>query len=533
MLLSLGCITSSAQQYFNVRDPLHSFNSILTSVVESNNKYFCTGVCIDSVNDLGNGTHYTIHGIKFAVFDHYGNKLSDTVYQRSDRNILSWYSELFPQPNGSFLLAVDAIEPGTSPVFYNSIYQFDSLGNATLIAEHTKPVCSGLNPNVDLWRLVDFKPDGFGNWLMLSTVSCATTTGSNVNADMLLTKLDSSFNVIWHKHYFTANDYHNIASKLLVEPNGYIIAGGANNSNWVKKNFEFHARIFRTDTAGNELWTYLSPVTRLTNTIQDIIKTQDGGYVFCGQGGGWELLSPSGVNSTLFWSAWVEKIDAAGNYLWSKKPYNKYYYTTELVSVKEAADGRLMLFGRKYEPDSLSTTQWDLHTRGWFLTLSATGDSLRERVYTNITTCNDFNAFHDVKQTSDGGYIMVGESTDNCHTFTAPKQRGWLIKVDSNGCMSATDPQCQPTDIPQSPEVSPTVQVYPNPVSDVLHVRISRVPSVAAAITIFDLYGRILLSKTITQPHTDISLQNLPSGLYLYKITEGAVITELGKLTKQ
>jgi hypothetical protein len=99
--------------------------------------------------------------------------------------------------------------------------------------------------------------------------------------------------------------------------------------------------------------------------------------------------------------------------------------------------------------------------------------------------------------------------------------------------MSATDPQCQPTDIPQSPEVSPTVQVYPNPVSDVLHVRISRVPSVAAAITIFDLYGRILLSKTITQPHTDISLQNLPSGLYLYKITEGAVITELGKLTKQ
>ncbi len=31
---------------------------------------------------------------------------------------------------------------------------------------------------------------------------------------------------------------------------------------------------------------------------------------------------------------------------------------------------------------------------------------------------------------------------------------------------------------------------------------------------------------------TELNVQNLPSGLYLYKITEGAVITEQGKLTK-
>src|SRR5690606_26772273 len=128
---------------------------------------------------------------------------------------------------------------------------------------------------------------------------------------MLLTKLDSSFNVVWHKAF--GDEIHNsFGKRLIIEPWGYTLAGGANNVNRTTTGYVIQAEIIRTDTAGNTTWWWRSDNTKLTNWIHDIIRTKDGGYVYCGQGDGYQVLSQSGTFTTLYWRSWIEKIDSLG-----------------------------------------------------------------------------------------------------------------------------------------------------------------------------------------------------------------------------
>ena len=72
------------------------------------------------------------------------------------------------------------------------LFCFDSTAHLLRQREYNKPRDTGLKN--DFWQLRDFKPDGYGNWLMLSTAKCAPL-GKGIH-QMMLTKLDSSFNII-------------------------------------------------------------------------------------------------------------------------------------------------------------------------------------------------------------------------------------------------------------------------------------------------------------------------------------------------
>ncbi len=520
ILLAWVATAARAQQYFNKRYTLNSASTILTSVVGHHNAYYSTGICLDSSNHAQGFGYW---GIKFSAFDSLGNIIRDTFYQKNGRNIYAWSNTLQKDNAGYFVLGVEAVDTGQ---WYLMLFRFDSMGNVLLEKEYQKPFCSGMNVNNDLWRLRDLKPDGNGNWLMLSSIACVT---SKTNMDFLLTKLDSSFNVIWNKKY-GHTIMSDIPSKILVEQDGYILAGGRQNTNVVSISFIYQAQLIKTDTAGNTQWTWLSPQSRLTNTIQDIIKTQDGGYVYCGQGDGVEDVAPSGTHSDILWNAWVEKLDVNRNSVWRKKIYNKYQFDTEFKTVMESADGRLLLFGNKYDADSIGANIWHGHKRGWFVTLASNGDSLQERIYSIINTCDDNHQIYDAKKITDGGYIMIGEATDDCHTFTPPKQQAWLLKVDSNGCMN---PQCLfPTNIPNSPKADGIVKIYPNPVNDVLKVRCSQ-PIKGGEINLLDVMGRLVKTQSIKQGITEIIVKDLPAGVYVYRLYDKNGIVQQGKLLKQ
>src|SRR5690606_2140817 len=139
--------------------------------------------------------------------------------------------------------------------------------------------------------------------------------------------------------------------KLLIEPDGYLIAGGRNDISQKSKNFSFRAMLLKTDTAGNELWTWLSDPSKKIFEAKDVIRTQDGGYVYCGTGDGYEIMGANGQYSIPAFRAWVEKLDSGRNVVWSKA-FGQYYYETEFKKIIEAPDGRLFLFGDKYMPDS-------------------------------------------------------------------------------------------------------------------------------------------------------------------------------------
>lgn len=521
-------IHAHAQQYFNERLTLNSVSTILSSVYQHNDKYYVAGSTLDSIN-VPQG--YGYFGIEFSVFDTYGNILADTFYQKDGRNLSSWYSKLILQNDGSFLYAVDAqttVPPATTSEFYLMIFQFDSLGRVLMEKEYSKPMCTGLNPANDLWRLTDFKPDGYGNWLMLSTIACSAT-GGGVNGDFLLTKLDSSFNVLWHKKYGNAI-FNDAAGKILIEQDGYVISGGVNNANKVSKNFIFQAEIIKTDTAGNVQWTYLSPISKLTNQIQDIIKTQDGGYVYCGQGDGVENLFPNGVSADVSWKGWVEKIDASRNILWNKAVSSLAANSdaTNQTVIYEQADSSLIIGGNVYGGFAAADTLE--YNYGSLVKLTVTGNTIWERKY-GIATDTLLYRIYDMKPTTDGGYILCGEARDAYYPYDAPTQRAWLLKVDSNGCMSATDPQCHPASLPEEAKPS-SIAVYPNPAHETVFINYTTDQSLS--FTLYDLMGRAVKAQKLHKGRNEADLRHLPAGVYLYKLfTENGSIIQQGKVVKE
>ncbi|PZF72818.1 hypothetical protein [Taibaiella soli] len=219
-------------QYFNIRDPFHSFATILTSVVPYNGNYYCTGIAWDSSNYLGNGQGANKWGIKFTIFNGNGDKLKDTIYQRDDKfNLDGWSNNLKPMPGGHFLLMTGSKDTAYSAYnLHSNLFLFDSSGKVLWQTEYNLPVSCAV-----FFNAVDFKPDSNGNWLLLSTISC--NGGHN---QMNLMKLDSGFHLLWNKQY--GSNVSDAATKILVDKDGgYILAGTRSNIPLIYQNFSSYA----------------------------------------------------------------------------------------------------------------------------------------------------------------------------------------------------------------------------------------------------------------------------------------------------
>jgi hypothetical protein len=119
--------------------------------------------------------------------------------------------------------------------------------------------------------------------------------------------------------------------------------------------------LMKTDTAGNVQWTWLSDPSKKTFEAKDVIRTQDGGYVYCGSGDGYEILGANGTWSIPRFRGWVEKLDSNRNVVWSRA-FNDFYDGTEFKKVIEAPDGRLFLFGNKLYADTTIGSVYIKHT---------------------------------------------------------------------------------------------------------------------------------------------------------------------------
>ena len=522
----LGC---SAQQYFNVRNTLYSFAEQLTSVVQSNGRYYVTGYGIDSINQLPNNVVRTILGVKFAVFDTFGNLIRDTVYQLLGKGITAGYNNLRRMPDGTFLLAVD--DQDSLDNYRLLLLRFDSLGHVVWNKEFNRTVCTAVPQNLNFWRMVDFKPTANDQWLMFSTIGCGNAA-ANYNADFLLTKLDSNFNIIWNKQYGSP-DSNDIAGRLLGEPDGYLMAGGYNNDNFTTGHNVYYAEMFKVDTGGNILWSWLRRQQDQTFRIRDVLRTKDGSIVYCGQGAGYQR--PGNINTDVIFKSWVEKLDANRNHLWSDtlsfSIYNSSTDDNELTNLKEMPNGDIMVAGQITSGFNRGDTGYI--NFGALARLSANGGVIWERKYTHPNDTLIYH-FYDLKQTDDGGFIMAGQATDEYYPYTYPVQQGWLVKVDSNGCNGPNDPQCWRLDVPVMPRLAGVARVYPNPVTNTLSVDYSNKGNDGAIIEISNMLGQVMARQLLPGKAgtAEINMRSLAAGVYSYRIIEGGQLIMQGKLMK-
>ena len=238
---------------------------------------------------------------------------------------------------------------------------------------------------------------------------------------------------------------------------GYIIVGQTDSFSVGK----LKAYLIKTDSSGNKQWekTYGGNAVNYGASVQ---QTTDGGYVFVGS---------TVVDSMPL--VYLVKTDSSGKVQWEQTFGNGIQNFGN--SVWQSADGGYIIAGAKVQSsdqvyaylvktDSSGSMQWDQTYGGKGFNFATSVQQTTDSGYviggvTNSSGPNQYfylvktdssgakqwdqtyggkglNLAHAVQQTTDGGYIMVGDTfVGGTSLLTATGSHGYLVKTDSSGSM--------------------------------------------------------------------------------------------------
>jgi len=244
----------------------------------------------------------------------------------------------------------------------------------------------------------------------------STESYSNGDYDMLVYKLDATGAKLWRKNY-GGSAYDTGCYIRQTADGGYIMCGGTESyTNGPGSDF----LIYRVDAAGNKMWR-----KNLGGYYQDIARsiqpTRDGGFIVVGETYNYVHGTPGDDTDFLLY-----KLDAAGNKLWRKNFGGSSYDSA--YEVQCTADGGYVVTGYTYSYS---------HGGADFLVyrLDAGGNKLWRK---NLGT-EDRDMAYSIQQTQDGGFIVCGwkdvyVNDSKATGRLAPSNRDMLVyKLSASG----------------------------------------------------------------------------------------------------
>lgn len=235
------------------------------------------------------------------------------------------------------------------------------------------------------------------------------------NIDFMLLKLTSSGNLLWQKTYGTSGNDESPASVQQTSDGGYIVAG---YSGMLGRGEAFASGptdfwVLKLEVNGGISWQkfYGGSSEEFANDIQ---QTSDGGYIVAGYSSSFS----GGYN----YDCWIVKLDSSGGVDWQKA----YGGTGDdyAQSVRQTSDGGYIVAGKSA---SIGAMDGDC----WVIKLDPTGAIVWQKGYSGA---GDDEA-NSVRQTSDGGYIIGG----NSFSPQSYNSDAWVLRTDPNG---EIDPSC-------------------------------------------------------------------------------------------
>lgn len=185
--------------------------------------------------------------------------------------------------------------------------------------------------------------------------------------------------------------------------NGYVIVGYTSSFGPGENN----VYLIRTNTNGDTLWTKaIGPVYPALSSGNSIQQTTDGGYIIAGQMRG----GSGGINKV-----YLIKTNSSGDTLWTK---TLGWGQGVGYSVQQTSDGGYIIGADLDNFDGQSYNVYLIKT-------NANGDVLWEKTFGG----NDYDYGGSAQQTTDGGYVIVG----NTRSIGAGLFDVYLIKTNSNG----------------------------------------------------------------------------------------------------
>lgn len=162
-----------------------------------------------------------------------------------------------------------------------------------------------------------------------------------------------------------------------------------------------------------------------TETAGEIDKTPDGGYIIAGTS---NSTNGSVTGNHGGYDYWVVKLDATGNILWQKSLGGS--GIDNAYSIKSTSDGGCVVAGLSFSTDgNVTGNHGDFDY--WVVKLDATGNIQWQKSIGGPGV----DVAYDIQNTSDGGYVVAGLSRSNGGNVTGNHGNDdyWIVKLDATG----------------------------------------------------------------------------------------------------
>jgi len=206
----------------------------------------------------------------------------------------------------------------------------------------------------------------------------------------------------WQKTY-GGTDYDFGWAVQQTSDGGYICAGGT----WSFGAGGYDFWLVKTNAQGDTLWTKTYGTVDFEEAYA-VRQTADGGYIIAGVAG----LEPSGWSQHIY----LIKTNAQGNTQWTKMYGGGYH--DGAFSIQQTNDGGYIVAGYREISTFLEYV--------YLLKLNSSGDSLWSKTYGRGGM---YDAAFCVQQTQDGGYIVVGRTTEPSGAYYDI----YLLKTNAQG----------------------------------------------------------------------------------------------------
>ena len=367
--------------------------------------------------------------------------------------------------------------------------EFFVIGYTTSAGGDTDNYLLKLNRNGD--TLFTKSYGGFGNEDGKEIVATADgkyvfTGGSNsVNFsdnNMELVKIDSSGSVLWTQYYGGPN-YESARSVKLCADGGFIVAGTTAPSTTSPTASVF---LVRTDLSGNSTWTKTIGGTNPSYQGKSVVANSDGTYTLC----------VDDSSATRDSDVRIMNISASGSTI----NWNKSYGGIDkdiCKMIQPTSDGG-------YIVASISRSFGWVNPDMWILKLTSIGDTSWTRHFGGSLHEHCLAA----RQTSDGGFIVVGQSRSY-----SSNMRIFLVKTAPDGTAGTLG-------VGELASNNIILNIYPNPTNGVVHFDLSDNVYSGSTFRISNSLGQIIFSEIIDQSTgtKEIDLEDKKPGIYFVSI---------------
>lgn len=312
-------------------------------------------------------------------------------------------------------------------------------------------------------------------------------TGSGFPSNIYLVKTDINGSEQWSKIYINTGNELGVGVRQTSD-GGYAIIGETNS----KGNGGKDLYLVKTNSVGDTIWTktFGTPSDEIGRSLY---ITSDGGFILLG------------YQDSVGGNAYLVKTDLLGNEQWSM-----YYGGNGWDmghSVQQTTDGGYVLAGRKenttlgtndmncIKTDNVGTIQWEYsYPKG---------------------IISDANS---VQQTTDGGYILLGTTTDTTGGINSDM---YLVKISEFGIVSVFDNSYKTINI----------KTYPNPFNEYATVEFENFKNKEFAMKVINMQGQVVRTfDNITSGQVKIERKNLVGGLYFFQLLSEGKVIATGKL---